>query len=388
MRSFVLIGLFLLLVNSLFAQTYKGTIGNLPIFLKLEHDAKNASAYYCYHKTVSDILLKGNWTPKNLSLSNQSDYDNNIENLELTADGTGWKGTWKKNEKTLPVILVPLEEPDMNCKRLTTNKQLDEAFTKEYDRAKIGLFHLKSLDSVIVVNRIKLRFFEEAHSQLIFFRVDSGLPKLEMDWVNQFLETMHIRNFIFGSECSIIELNHYTYQIHVTEFFCQSNFLSFKVRALESCYGIRRPEYYEYAIIVDLKSQRQLFFEDLVNHLAYEETSLKRPFDEKNLNQWESKMITYFTQKNPEKMHHLFEEEIEAELKKDDDFMDCNYASAENWSIENGAFLTNNGLKLLLPISDLLYDCRFPEWTIIPYSELNGLIEPTFLNRLLTIKPN
>lgn len=354
---------------SAFAQSavYKGTVGKLPIYLELS--AENSGSYF-YQKTIIEIPFSGTRKGTDLSLTTYDDMEESTaEHFHLKASGNGWKGTWSKNGKVLPVTLTKLTAAELTVPRIVNNPLLKAMEIDDLSKMKIGLFRLKSLDSIGYADHVKLRYFQEIHTNLTLFRVDSGLPQAKMDWANQLLEQLHIQSYLGYGECSYGGIN-FEYDYGTSDYCINGDFLSFIVSGSEYCGGAH-PNYYSYPVNIDLVNKHDMENTDFLISIA-DSTAVD---DEDGLTNWQLHLMDYFRRNFPDDMSY------------DEESDDCNYSDPNNWMYNDRFVITHEGLRIMMTFPHVLTICNDPEWTIIPFADAKKYLKPEIYARLMKIKP-
>lgn len=356
---------------------YKGTVGKLPINLQLSPDGADLSGTYFYQKTIIEIPFNGTKKGTAVELTTYSDMEEDAsksEHFHLKAAGTGFKGTWVKNGKTLPVVLTQLTAAELKCPRIENNPLLQTMEREPISEVKINLFRLKSLDSISYVDHVKLRFFRETHTNLDLFRIDSGLPQAQLDFANQLLERVHIQQYLGYGECSFGGIN-FEYGFSTSDYCITPGFMSFLVSGGEYCGGAH-PNYYSYAVNADLDQKKELLNTDFFIPIA--DSTAEVQVATTSLTNWQLLLMEHFRHTNPEEM---------AYDENSDVYDDCGYGNPDVWEYVGDYMITHEGLRVLMTFPHALTPCNDPDWAVIPYSAARKYLKPEIYARLMKIKP-
>lgn len=171
------------------AQTYEGTIGSYNIFseLDIDYDDDRGTAFYFYNSQLLNIQLEGNYNDSELILFEQySTKEEQKEFFTLSINKDIILGTWQNNEKTLAVYLTK------------TTKNIDEYKLKQLEFIR---------DNITKYNNKELVWITEKHSKKQLFRLGNGFTKLEREFMNPILDSIHTQNSIIGLDCSWADFN-------------------------------------------------------------------------------------------------------------------------------------------------------------------------------------
>ena len=350
--------------------TYTGSIGEYPIFMAIQIDGSKVIGRYCYKKKLVSIYFSGKLENGNLLLETTNPNDYVIpeerfvpEKFKLRWDPERSLGTWTYEKKTLSVLLIKASEKETNTTKVQNNPFLQKEAYDGYDQLRIGQFKLKEADSLTSMNHLRVRTFEEVNTKITLFRIDSGLNPASQQTANQYLEHIHIRQFLsyFGCMAESGDANSAYSESANYEITATNTLLSLTVMHYFNC-GYPHPDEYNYGINFNLMTQTEIEAKDY----------LKEGVDE----EFQKKVIRYFKKEHPEHFNG-----------ESDEMMDCGFNEESMWSINCQFVFTNNGLKLLPYFGHYRAPCLMPEWTVIPYSELKDLIKPEYWALLNELKP-
>lgn len=359
----------------LFGQTFTGTIGKIPVYLELDNTGAEISGRYCYQKKGLNIGFSGERKGKQLLLTTVNYFSEQGEEVfKLTPNGTGWKGTWAKAGKQLAVSLQLIKSAPAN--RFANNRFVQKQSMSTYQQLVAGLYKLSDLDSIVYTDGKRLRYFEEIHSSIPLFRIDSGLPELQMKTANEFLESIQLSEFLSFGECSEYANSNTEYNFDVSGILIQSGILSFLTHHYNYCGG-PHPNYYETPVCLDLHNGEEIKLQKALTELAVEENPLQTDDDGESLTNFSAFLFKYVQKHYPEEMA------IPEDAENDDR---CPFYSPNSWQYISYS-IEREGLRILFDFPYVLNYCNDSEWVIIPYSELKGFIEPQLLERLIKIKP-
>ncbi|QWX83612.1 hypothetical protein H0I23_14310 [Cellulophaga sp. HaHaR_3_176] len=225
--------IFLICSIHIHAQTYEGKIGEHPIFLELDIDYDDglATAFYFYKSQLQNIPLEGSHDTSELILFEKfSDKEEQKELFTLTKNTNKISGTWQNNGRLLNVDLTK------------TTKTIDE-----YKLSQLGFIR----DSVTTTNAKELVWLTEKHSKKTLFRLGNGFTKLEREFMNPKLDSIHIYNAVIGLDCSWADIN---IEIELVS----DQYISFTEYSSIYCGGAH-PNYNTIGFNFDLKNKVQLY---------------------------------------------------------------------------------------------------------------------------------
>lgn len=214
------------------AQTYEGTIGKYQIFLELDTDYDNnqATAFYFYKSQLQNIPLEGNYEASKLIICER--YSNRKEQKELftlSINNDNISGTWQNNGRTLNVDLTKT--------------------TKDIDKYK--LINLEFVrDSISTYNKKELVWLTEKHSKQSLFRLGNGFSKLEREFINPKLDSIHKEQAKTRLDCDWYDI---TIEIELVS----NQYISFTEYASIYCGGAH-PNHSTIGYNFDLKNKIQL----------------------------------------------------------------------------------------------------------------------------------
>lgn len=349
----------------------KGTIGKSVIYLEIEEEGPAYFGRYFYQKQLIDIPLKGSFANNRFMLKTNYEafYDEQppIEQLIFSKKGTKYTGKWIKGSKELPISLSPIPLAEMSPKKLTSNKELGDLRLSGINLPKLNLFKLKGNDSTYMNNGIRIKTFKEATTGIEFIRIDSGLTKSKMDYVNAHLERLHIEFFFAMLDCSSNNGALADYGISYTLGLMNEHIFSVGIFNYYFCVGMPHPDEFETSLNLDLDQSK------LLKHTDYLTENALSPDGDYTV--FQSQVIQFFKQLQPS----LFDETIEED--------ECDYTMPEIWNPGVTVLFTSEGLQLFPYFGHIMAPCLGPEWAIIPYSKLKGIINEPYLAHLLKIKP-
>ncbi|TSJ47840.1 hypothetical protein [Fluviicola chungangensis] len=358
---------------SLFGQThsFNGTIGKYPIYLQFTLNGSNAEGYYFYKNKLIDIPLSGTYKGGLITLHLSDEYGTSVEipeTFKFKWPNHVIEGTWTRKEKTTPFKLKPLTpketgSPKCSNPHLLATDQVIDDLTK----VKIGLFKLKETDTLRKINGIKVRYFREITTGIELFRIDSGLVAAKLNDANAYLECMQILEFLESLNCASYSPHGSDFNYSVSNLSVSADFVCFSAFKAFYCGGAH-PNEENYGVNYNLNSKEKISFSDFLL------PGKEKAFDDC--------VYRYLAKTNPE----LFDENERAASSSV--YTDCQYHKKELWQITYCDFvLTSEGIKLLPSFPHFAAFCLDPEWAVIPYSELKGLIKPEYYSRLNKLKP-
>jgi hypothetical protein len=214
------------------AQTYEGKIGNYPIFLELDMDYSDnrVTAFYFYKSHLKNIRLEGTCAASELTIFEEyTEKEEEKELFTLTINKDKLSGTWKKNGHTLNVNLTK------------TTKRTDQYKLENLDFIR---------DSITIIDKKELVWFTEKHSNKTLFRLGNGFSKVEREFINPKLDSIHTNFATIGLECGWADINIETDLI-------SNQYISFTEHSSIYCGGAH-PSHITKGYNFDLKNKVQL----------------------------------------------------------------------------------------------------------------------------------
>ncbi len=382
LRNIVLLVAFFLLKTTVSHSneilTYSGSIGNHLIYMEIEvlgRDRNYANARYFYKDQLRDILLSGFIENGKLTLT--TDYSeplvafNEIIALEWHSswdENTMPTGTWTQGKKSLPIVLSKPQQSDIHNNRIMKNPVIAKTSNfSDYQKIKLGLFKLASLDSVSYENGVKLRHFRETHTNIDLFRIDSGLVAKNLMNANYLLEEVHMDLFTKALTCTF-GTKEEGYSARYSRLFISPNWISFRTEEWSTCspYNVN---VYENGVNLNTQTAKNVRLYELLQS-GY--TSSHVDFSGK----FGQKLIDYFSKEHPE----YFEKSA-----IDDSYESCDFTELFRWE-ECGCTITEEGLFIIPNFEGRYSRCMAPEWSLIPFRELEEFIEPKYYMELNNLK--
>jgi hypothetical protein len=369
-----LVPVFLLLFcsNQLVGQThsFSGTIGKYPIYLQMTITGSNVEGYYFYKNKLIDISLAGSFKSGTITLNSSDEYVVEVtdpETFKFKWPSKAIEGTWTQKGKSLPLKLTPLSAKETNsskCSNPYFKKEVSAA--SDLTKVKVGLLKLKQVNSVQIINHIKIRYFEEVNTKITLFRIDSGLVAEKQNNANLYLEYLQISECLSSLECASYSSYGSDYNYSVSDINLSNDLICFSVFTSYYCGG-PHPDESNYGINYHLNSQTKITSSDYL--IPNKETA------------FEERVYNYLAKTVPE----YFQERSESD--SDDPEMDCEYNNRELWTTDCSFVFTPEGIRLLPSFAHYASFCLNPEWSVIPYSELKDLIKPEYYSQLKQLKP-
>ncbi|AEA45549.1 hypothetical protein [Fluviicola taffensis] len=349
-------------------HSFSGTIGKYPIYLQLSFKGAHVDGYYFYKNKLIDISLTGTTKDGLITMNSSKDFEEDESNREIFKfkwPSKTIEGSWTKNGKSLTLKLYQLS-PKETSNPKCLNTHLVNSFGKlsELTKVKIGLFKLKEIDSIQVINGIKIRYFEEILTGIQLFRIDSGMTESKQKDANLFLESLQIAEFLDGLDCASYSSYGMDYDYTFYDINLSTDFISYAVFTSYYCGGAH-PSEANYGINYNLNSKKKIKVTDYLN-----------PNQEADFNK---RIYTYLAKIEPS----YFDENNQL----DEMGMECQYFKKELWTTECEFVFTAKGIKLLPSFSHYNAPCMDPQWAVIPYSEVKDLIKPEYWKALNGWKP-
>ncbi len=355
-----------------FGQThsFSGNIGKYPIYLEFTIDGASVEGYYFYKNKLIDISLSGSHKSGLITLTSKDVYGEYAEDPEVFK--FKWpnkliEGTWTYKGKTSSLKLTPLTAKETSSPKCANPYWLTQNNTDNpLTRVKIGLFKLQETDSVRMINQIRIRQFQEIHTGITLFRIDSGLVTSQQDDANQYLEYLQIAEYLEALSCASYNQGEVDFIYSVSDITLSNDLMCFSV--FKTCFcGGAHPNEENYGFNYNLSKKEKITSSDFI-----------LPGKEEAFN---NRVYNYLANVNSE----LFDENERAASSSV--YTDCGYHNKELWQISYCDFvLTSEGVELLPSFPHAAAYCMNPEWSVIPYSEWKDLIKPEFYSKLNKLK--
>jgi hypothetical protein len=381
MKSLFLSAVCLLLINSLHAQIYKGTIGKFPIWLNLEYTDANGEIYgtYFYQSQGLDIPFLGTMKGNQLTFRAGSRFleDKDLELFKLLKKGKNLSGEWLYKGKKLKVLLT-VTDPLKTTHPYATNPAFKELKLTGIEHIRTSLAQFQALDSATTLkNGVVLQWYKEKHWESVLFRVAKGLPDATMKWLNYQLEAVQIASFSNFGSCGMRGDDGDGWNTSLTDYFINSDFCSLEIFDDYYCGGAH-PDFSSQEFNFDLQHLKKLETEDLLqfpgvvrqNELNFDEWAEYRTV-------YAEHILSYLRELYPEEFPDIDEESAAAEEI-------CDYGSADVWQF-SGLRITPQGFKVGAYFYRAARSCDDPEWSYIPFETVAEFLNPEYGKALLSI---
>lgn len=347
---------------------FSGTVGKYPVYMSLDIENETVSAFYFYKNKLIDIYLVGKMKGSVLYLTTDFGLEDQSEVFKLTWNSKKCNGTWTKGGKTLKVNLTAVPDSDPKNSRCERNTFIRDNHYPLVSRAKIELFQLKALDSTRTVSGKLIRYFEEVHTGMILFRVDDGYTNEELMRMNQFLEALHVSYFLSALECSSYSETPIYFDISARHIHFNPEWMCFAVTGSYYCGGAHPDEFSDVVNFSIISGKNHKLEDFITDQTIANDTNLNSKFNELVLN--------YFGEKHPELFNVTEESKNDPGIALD---LECEYNRPELWSFEYlQGVATPTGFYLIPGFEHFRSYCNWPDWSFIPYSQLESLIKPEF----------
>ncbi|MCC6702989.1 MAG: hypothetical protein IT221_15770 [Fluviicola sp.] len=356
----------------------KGTIGKSTIYLEIEEEGPEYFGKYFYQKQLIDIPIQGKLINGVYKLNSYYEFSYGEEPLTETftfsKKGTKYVGKWMKGSKQLPLSLSPVPVAELSPKKLQSNKQLSSLTLSGINLPKLNYFKLKGNDTLTMHEGVRIKRFTEITTGIEIMRIDSGLTKSKMDFVNAHLERMQIEFFFDMLDCSSYNGELADFGVNYSLGIINEDLFSMSFFNYYYCNGMPHPEEANYSYNLDLNSQKELKNTDYLSEYALASKD--------ELTMFQKCLMNYFKKIVPE----LFDENTNEE-NSEMIGAECGYYMSELWEPSVNVCFTREGMQVIPYFSHMMAPCLEPEWAIIPYSELKGIIDEPYYSQLLKIKP-
>ncbi len=338
-------------------RVLRGSIGSYPVVMELDADGDEAFGTYFYEKYRQDIPLRGKSTQAGIALSSAA-YDDDearADHFVLVADGDGFKGRFVHGKgKPLPVELhpvapgsVPDPRPDLAL----------HAPLPDYERLRLaGLRFLPGKEET-VGGKYRIQWLTEPLSGIAMFHVVAGYPETAMAAINRVVDRDFYGNLSQHFGCADGEGGSGDESTEVSSHYLDARFVSYAVSSSWSCYGAAHPDFGVAGTTIDARTGRELALEDV-----YFLGTGAAPAEDSDA--WYAYRDDVFSPAVVALFQRLYPDRM-----KPGDEDECDYADPSVWAFAPW-HLTDRGLYLGAYFARVARACDNPEWSFVPYGEL------------------
>ncbi|QWP78752.1 hypothetical protein J5226_10285 [Lysobacter sp. K5869] len=358
-------GLLLALPLCAQAEVWRGTIGTLPIALKLD-DEKGPDVYgqYFYFKHLRDLELEGKRDERGvLHLQVRSrDEEAATERWELSEKAGALEGQWTSGKRSLPIRLQRVDLKALRAGRDGERYRRAGDDVSAFDALRIGELALEKSKTQQFQGH-SLQWWREPRSGAELFTVESGIEAPARARVNGLLKQRLWRTAIDALQCTSAPNS--DFDLTVTPRLLDRRFLSLSLMTSYYCGGAH-PDFGDSPLTIDVRSGRELALEDILwlgkgepprsaGNGDYESPGYKR------LNEYRESTLVPWTVKTLTRLHP---DEMAPPAKEDEG---CNYADPGVWGTSIW-YLTAEGLYLGPYFARVARACEYPDWSLVPWT--------------------
>lgn len=352
-------------------RVFTGTLGKTPIVVELNTTQPDeVTGRYFYEKYHRDLPLSGALQDSTLTLTegnNRYGDEKPLPTLKLEENGDGWQGEWQSPKgKKLSVQLTEAKTPTPTANTLPVIAALPSGELYEYLRVQ-GL-NLKATKQETFMG-YTLQWWTEPDSKIALFSVESGLPKDDLQRVNQQLLGRLWLEVIRYHSCQLSGGENVDFMQQAEPKMISPAVVSLNISTSYYCGGAH-PDFGDSPLNIDVKTGHPLSLEDVfwvgkgtpILHaerdslgdkpLSKAESNARYQYVSKELVPW---VIKQFTALYP------------TEMKKPTGDDDCNFQDESIWGTSPWYF-TEKGLYLGAYFARVQRSCDSPDWSILPYS--------------------
>ncbi|WP_460091965.1 hypothetical protein [Pseudomonas sp. S2_E02] len=352
---------------------FTGTLGKMPIVFEVDtSDPEQVTGRYFYEKFHRDLELNGTYKNDVLLLtegSNRMDPDKPLPTLKLKPIEAGWKGEWQNAKgKKLPVLVTDTPLPEVPANALPYIAKLPKSEPYEYLRLQgLKLKPGKKQDFM----GYSLQWWEEPDTKMSMFSIESGMPKEDLQRVNQQLLGRLWDEAISYYGCQLRGRGYAEFLQDVTPTFISPSVISLNISTSYDCGGAH-PDFGDSPLNIDVKTGHPLSLEDVLwvgegqpilhadryrggdQPLTEAEDAARSKYQREIFKPWLIKQLTA-----------LYPDEMKKPAGGDED--SCDFTNEDNWSYSNWHF-TEKGLYIGAYFARVERACDSPDWSILPYS--------------------
>ena len=357
-------------------RVFTGTLGKTPIVVELNTQQQDeVTGRYFYEKYHRDLPLSGALQDSTLTLvegNNRYGDDKPLPTLRLEETADGWQGEWQNPQgKKLAVQLSEAKIAAPTATMLSFIATLPASEPYEYLRLQ-GL-KLKATKKEDFMG-YTLQWWTEPESKIALFTVESGLPKDDLQRVNQQLLGRLWSEVISYHGCQLQGGENVEFMQQAQPQLISPAVVSLNISTSYYCGGAH-PDFGDSPLNIDVNTGHPLSLEDVLwvgegkpllhaereslgdQPLSEKESAARSTYQREVLVPWLIKQLTM-----------LYPDEMKKPAESDED--SCDYTDESIWGYPSWHF-TPKGLYLGAYFARVARACDAPEWSILPYSVVN-----------------
>lgn len=356
--------LFIFINNTLFADIYKGKIGEYPIYMEIEMSeaGDEVNATYFYEKYCKNIALFGEYSKGKYELKTpKTDVEESFVLTRENSNGDILTGQWQQGNKKLKVRLEKVKT------RISYTPELEkviEIMSKEsenwpeLDYIKIQFLKFKRLNVKSQFGK-EFVWFEEPMSGVTFFRLGNGFNSDSRNVLNPVLDAFQYKEALTALSCLGFSYGEYSTHTEIT--YLSKDLLGIKTSTYYYCGGAY-PDGFEMGFLFDINNGKEYGFDDI---FVFGDMHPKNGKDYQLQYEYREKQVAPILKsifiKNKKKYTDLQDE--------------CDHENEEYWSYFGWVF-TTNGIEIIQSYPKALAPCREP--FLFPYEDIRKYKNPTF----------
>ncbi|MCC7250110.1 MAG: hypothetical protein IT473_15925 [Lysobacter sp.] len=352
------------------SQTWEGTIGKLPVVVRLDPSGGAFDDQYFYRKHRRGIDLnaaRGDDGSLRLEERRPSwGAPDSVWTLAPPSEDGRLRGEWRQGERTLPIALRrvdPAQLPASDDPGLNAMRQDDPYGFLRFVDVKFEAGKEET------VGAFRLQWWREPESDIALFRVLSGYPDAQLADANRALARRHWREVAASLDCRGAEMSDYT--VATTLRYIGRDALSVSLHADYFCGGAH-PDFGDNPFNYDPRTGHELALEDV---LWLGEGA--PPDRERDNDAWMTYRNEVFAPWVVERMSALYPDEVVPAMSSDDanagardeDDPGCIYDSPDLWNYASW-HLRPEGVYLGASFARVGRVCDDPPWSVLPWDEV------------------
>ncbi|MFP0193942.1 hypothetical protein ACKJSM_02020 [Pseudomonas sp. PHC1] len=354
-------------------RVFTGTLGKTPIVVELNTQQQDeVTGRYFYEKYHRDLPLSGALQDSTLTLvegNNRYGDDKPLPTLKLEETADGWQGEWQnpKGKK----LAVQLSEAKIAAPTATTLPFIATLPASEpYEYLRLQGLKLKATKKEDFMG-YTLQWWTEPESKIALFTVESGLPKDDLQRVNQQLLGRLWSEVISYHGCQLQGGENVEFMQQAQPQLISPAVVSLNISTSYYCGGAH-PDFGDSPLNIDVNTGHPLSLEDVLwvgegkpllhaerdslgdQPLNEQESAARSTYQREVWVPWLIKQLTV-----------LYPDEMKKPADGDED--SCDYTDDSIWGYPSWHF-TPKGLYLSAYFARVARACDAPDWSILPYS--------------------
>jgi hypothetical protein len=345
------------------SEVWQGTIGTLPVVVRIDLSAKGFNDQYFYRRHRRGIDLQLARGDDGILTAKERPPNWTAEAAEWTLSAPSkdgrLRGEWRQGDKRLPIVLKRLNTSSLPPSDDPGLAQMRRDDPYNYLRF-VGLA-LKA-EKEQTVGAYRLRWWRDPESGVELFRVVSGYPDAQRVGVNRALSRRQWQEIAASLDCRGAEMSDYT--TTTTLRYIGRDALSVSLRAEYFCGGAH-PDFSDGPLNLDPRTGRELELEDVL-WLGKGAPPDRKTDDDA----WIKYRTDVFAPWVQERMRALYPKEVAGEVEStDEDNPGCSYDSADYWNFASW-HIRPEGVYVGATFPRVGRICDDPSWSVLPWREV------------------